>query len=84
MTVTSGRGGRDDRRRKHWPWPVVGQDGWVLAEAVQDRRGTKAKRLLVRLLKLVLVATVTSTSFSINGSVSLRTLFVPAPGETAY
>jgi putative transposase len=38
--------------RKHWLWRAVDQDGYVLDEIVQMRRGTKAaKRLLTRLLK---------------------------------
>ncbi|NKL39398.1 IS6 family transposase, partial [Rhizobium leguminosarum bv. viciae] len=38
--------------QKHWLWPAVDQDGYVLDEIVQTRRDTKAaKRLLVRLLK---------------------------------
>src|SRR5919107_876186 len=38
--------------QKHWLWRAVDQDGYVLDEIVQSRRGTKAaKRLLKRLLK---------------------------------
>jgi putative transposase len=38
--------------QKHWLWRAVDQDGYVLDEIVQTRRGTKAaKRLLKRLLK---------------------------------
>jgi putative transposase len=38
--------------QKHWLWRAVDQDGDVLDEIVQTRRGTKAaKRLLKRLLK---------------------------------
>jgi putative transposase len=38
--------------QKHWLWRAVDQDGYVLDEIVQTRRGTKAaKRLLTRLMK---------------------------------
>jgi putative transposase len=38
--------------KKHWLWRAVDQDGCVLDEIVQSRRGTKAaKRLLRRLLR---------------------------------
>jgi putative transposase len=37
---------------RHWLWRAVDQDGFVLAEIVQNRRDAKAaKRLLTRLLK---------------------------------
>ena len=37
---------------KRWLWRAVDQDGYVLDEIVQARRGTKAaKRLLTRLLR---------------------------------
>jgi putative transposase len=38
--------------QRHWLWRAVDQDGYVLDEIVQTRRGTKAaKRLLKRLLR---------------------------------